>query len=157
MPRKTDRQKRVSTAVLLSRIFNTKSIENYIARNREHMTLPTLAGHLEELCRKKGVKPSEAVKNADIDRFYGSKIFSGKRANPHRDYLIRLAIGLTLDYKECQRLLDVARESRLYPRVPRDAVIISCLRDKLTYMQTEERLYENGMTVLGEEHEKNPS
>ncbi|MCL2036603.1 MAG: hypothetical protein FWG83_04360, partial [Oscillospiraceae bacterium] len=108
---------KASTEMLLSEIFTTKSIESFISRNKSDMDVPTLAEYLEELCVQKGIKPRDVIKNCDIDRFYGAKIFSGKRSNPHRDYIIRLAFGLKLGYDECQQLLVVAKESKLYPRI----------------------------------------
>jgi hypothetical protein len=149
----SDEQSKLPTEMILSRIFSTKNVESFITNNKAQLNIPTLAEHLEELCTQKGIKPSEVVKNADIDRFYGAKIFSGKRNNPHRDYIIRLAFGLRLNYEECQRLLVVARESELYPRIPRDALIIRCLHEKLTHQHTQERLYEAGMSILGEKCE----
>ena len=155
MEKERKTQKKVPTSKLLSKIFSTKNIRNFLTKNREHFYAPSLCEYLAELCAKKKMKPRDAVKNADIDRIYGAEIFSGKRVNPSRDYIIRLALGLRLDYNECQKLLDVARESRLYPRIPRDAVIISCLHDKLTYQQTEEKLYEMDLPILGARNENN--
>ena len=153
MARQMGSQERVPTSVLLAKIKATKNIKTFILRYQEQLNQPTLAGILEELCAEKGILPKDVVKDADIDRVYGAKIFAGKRTNPSRDYVLKLAFGLRLDYDECQRLLAVAGTSTLYPRVPRDAVLISCLHNKLTYQQTQERLYDTGMPLLGEEHD----
>ncbi|MCL2083736.1 MAG: helix-turn-helix domain-containing protein [Oscillospiraceae bacterium] len=112
------------------------------------MKLPTLGEHLAELCAQKGVRPKDVVKNADMDRFYGAEIFSGKRCNPSREYVLRLALGLGLTYKECQRLLTVAGKNPLYPRVGSDAVIIKCLHSGLCYQEAENLLFEMGLPTL---------
>ena len=140
---------KVPTATLLTRIFSTKNIKNFVKRNQEHLKLPTLAEYLAELCDRKGVKPKDVIKNADMDRFYGAEIFSGKRSNPSREYLLRLALGLSLSYDECQRLLTIAGKNLLYPRVQRDAVIIKCLHSGLKYHETEDLLFEMGLPTLG--------
>jgi transcriptional regulator with XRE-family HTH domain len=140
---------RVSTSMLLKRVLSTKNIKTFLSRNKSHLNVPPLAEYLAELCVSKGLRPRDVVKNADMDRVYGAEIFSGKRANPSRDYIIRLAFGLGLSYNECQQLLRTARKSELYPRVPRDVLIISSLHGKKSYQQTESLLYENGMTTLG--------
>jgi transcriptional regulator with XRE-family HTH domain len=145
----------VKTEELLAQILKTKSVKSFLVRNEEHLRLPSLAEYLEALCKQKGIKPREVVRNADIDRIYGAKIFAGKRPNPSRDFVLRLAFGLGLDYGECQKLLEVAGKSKLYPRVPRDAVIISCLHNRLNYQQTEESLYDMGISLLGEKYAKN--
>jgi transcriptional regulator with XRE-family HTH domain len=142
-------KKKVSTSMLLSRILSTKNIKNFLSRNKGHLKVTPLAEYLAELCALKGLRPRDVVKNADIDRVYGAEIFSGKRTNPSRDYIIRLAFGLELDYDECQQLLRTARKSELYPRVPRDALIISSLHNRQSFQQTETMLYENKMTTLG--------
>ncbi|MCL2080275.1 MAG: helix-turn-helix domain-containing protein [Oscillospiraceae bacterium] len=139
---------KIPTATLLTRIFSTKNIKSFVFRNKEHLKLPTLAEHLSELCAQKGMKPKDVVKNADMDRFYGAEIFSGKRSNPSREYLIRLALGLGISYKECQRLLTVAGKSPLYPRVEGDAVIIKCLHSGLGYQEAEYLLFEMGLPTL---------
>ncbi|MCL2020144.1 MAG: hypothetical protein FWG70_10375 [Oscillospiraceae bacterium] len=155
MAKKKSEQGKVPTATLLTRIFSTKNIKSFVFRNKEHLKLPTLAEHLSELCTQKSVKPSDVIKNADMDRFYGAQIFSGKRTNPSREYLIRLAFGLSLSYKECQRLLTVAGKSLLYPRVESDAVIIKCLHSGLCYHEAENLLFEMGLPTLGGEHDNN--
>jgi transcriptional regulator with XRE-family HTH domain len=140
---------RVSTSMLLKRVLSTKNIKTFLSRNNKHLKVPPLAEYLAELCVSKDLRPRDVVRNADMDRVYGAEIFSGKRANPSRDYLIRLAFGFRLNYDECQQLLKTARKSELYPRVPRDALIISLLHSKQSYQQAEAMLYEHGMTTLG--------
>lgn len=149
MSKNVKKQGRVKTAELLQRIFTTRNVRNFIAKNSEHLKLPTLAEHLSELCAKKNIKPREVVKNADIDRIYGAELFSGRRRNPSRDYIIRLAFGYGLNYKECQRLLTVAGKNLLYARVPRDVVIINCLHNKMNFQQAELSLHEMGFSTLG--------
>jgi cyanate lyase len=143
------KQKNTPTLILLARLFATKTFKGFLTRNKEQMSIPTLAEHLAELSAQKGVKPRDAVKAANMYLVYGMEIFSGKRTNPSRDYLIRLAFGLGLDYDECQKLLAVAGKNALYPRVPRDALIIKCLYNKMSLRETEEMLDEMGMATLG--------
>ena len=155
MAQDTNISKNIPTTELLVKIFSTKKIANFIKRNRAHMKMPSLAGHLTALCAEKNIKPCDAVKNADIDRIYGAEIFSGKRANPSRDYILRLSLGIGLTYKECQRLLTVAGKNELYPRIPRDAVIIKCLHEALSFHETQNMLFDMEMTLLGNEnHER---
>ena len=145
-----NKQAVVSTDELLSLIIKEENINHFISDNARHLTLPALAEHLEHLCIIKNIKPGDVIKNADIDRVYGAQIFQGKRVNPSRDYLLRIAFGLGLNLEECQKLLDITRESRLYARVPRDAVIINCIHNKKTYHQTEDTLFEMNLPLLSE-------
>jgi len=52
--------------------------------------------------------------------------------------------------EQTQRLLTISKNSQLYPRVPRDAAILYCLHNGFGYRGTQEKLYEWGMTTLGE-------
>ncbi len=64
---------------------------------------------------------------SDIEYEYGKRLIGGGRKNPHRDYIIRFALGFGLDYEETQELLRVADKSLLYSDVRRDCVIIRAL------------------------------
>jgi hypothetical protein len=147
MDKKAKNDGEIKTAELMSRVISEKSITNFLSDNKQHLHELTLASHLSELCAEKGIRPSKAIENAGISKTFGKDIFSGKR-NPTRDYVIRLAFGFGLNLDECQKLLLAAKRSALYPRIPRDAVIIHCLHNKLTVDQTEDKLYEKGMTTL---------
>lgn len=146
----------VGTAELMSRLRSEKSVTNFLSDNQKYLKEPVLAGYLSELCAEKGIRPSKAVENAHIAKTFGKDIFSGKR-NPSRDYVIRLAFGFGLDVDECQKLLRVAKHNGLYPRIPRDAVIINCLQNKRSAAQTDDKLYEKGMTTLEGKKRKDES
>jgi hypothetical protein len=135
--------------VLLSELMKVSSFNNFYDNNQEFMQIPTLAEHLITLCRQKGIQPTELVRSVDIDRVFGHQIFAGRR-NPTRDYLLKLALGLRLNIEECQRALSIAKVSRLYMRIPRDALILYCLSNKYTYQKTQEALFDQGMAILTE-------
>jgi hypothetical protein len=128
MDKKPQNGGEVETADLMARVISEKSITNFLSENKQHLKEPTLANHLSELCAEKGIGPLKVVENARISKLFAKDIFSGKR-NPSRDYVICIAFGFGLNLDECQKLLLVAKRSALYPRIPRDAVIIHCLHN----------------------------
>ena len=49
---------------------------------------------------------------------------------------------------ETRKLLKVCNLNDLYPRSPRDSVIIFCLNNKLSLIQTNEKLEDFGQDIL---------
>ena len=140
---------RVPTGEFAMKLIASENFEEFYAENIEQMQAYNLPDYLSELCWCKGILPHELVRKTDIDRVYGHKIFAGER-KPSRDYVLKLALGLELSVEEAQRLLTISKNSQLYPRVPRDAAILYCLHHGVGYRNTKEKLYEWGMTILGD-------
>jgi transcriptional regulator with XRE-family HTH domain len=140
---------RESTGRLLSRLFSTKSFATFMKRCKDALLAPSLPEYLTGLCESRGILRRELCRRVEIDRAFEYQIFSGKR-RPPRDYLLKFALGLGLSVDECQRMLAIAKRGALYPRIQRDAAILHCLHKKLTYHETQELLFDNGMSILGE-------
>ena len=68
-----------------------------------------------------------------------------------RDTAIMLAFGLRCDLKEAQRLLKLAGVAELWPKRPRDAVIIWCLSRGKTRAECDDALYRFGEEPLFKE------
>jgi len=137
-----------TTTEMLMQIFNAKNIKDFIASNWEKLRLPKLDRYLFELCKIKSIKPKEVIKKADMNRQYGMEIFKGKKTKPSRNHIISLAFGFGLDYEESQKLLKVARHPQLYSMDKRDAVIIFCIKNKKSFQQTEEILFDLNLDTL---------
>jgi cyanate lyase len=137
------------TEELLSKLMMSDTIEDFITNNDGNLNVPTLHEHLAELCERKGIMPHDLVRMVDIERAFGYQILSGRR-NITREYILKLAFGLGLDVKECQRLLTISMNSQLYPRVRRDAVLLYCINKQYGYRQTQNVLHEMGLKILGE-------
>jgi hypothetical protein len=114
------------------------------------MKFPALPQFLSELCLCKDIPQTKLFWEADIEKSHGYQIFKGRR-RLSRDNALKIALVLRLDVAETQRLLTVSMNSQLYPFVPRDAAILYCLHHGTDYMDVQERLYDLGMTVLGDE------
>lgn len=82
---------------------------------------------------------SEVIRKANLDKNYAYQIFSGTRTNPSRNKILMLAFGMGLTVPETRKLLKVCNLTDLYPRSPRDSVIIFCLNNKLSLIQTNEK------------------
>lgn len=141
---------RIPTAEVFTELIASGSFGAFYAENAEQFQPPELTQYLAELCESKGVQYNDLFQATDIDRGFGYHIFAGRR-RLSRDNALKLALGLGMDVEETQRLLLVSKNSQLYPRVPRDAAILYCIHHKQSYRETQDNLYDWGMTVLGEE------
>ena len=92
-------------------------------------------------------------KNIPIE--YGYSIFSGKKKHPTRDILICLCIGLKANEVQTKAILHSINEAPLYSKNPRDAVILFGIKHKLSIMEIETMLYDNGFPVLYEPKSNN--
>lgn len=103
-------------------------LDSEVNRSRES---ETLGDCLLRLARKRGVYSfSEKVfSGSDIDKTYWSKITRDLVTNPHKEYLLRIAIALKLSFDEASELLEKAGYT-LSDKIPKDAVVIFFLRKK---------------------------
>jgi hypothetical protein len=143
---------KTSTESVLHRLLNTKSIDSFFRRFDDDMNnFPALHVYISNLCTEKGVTAGSVIEKSDIERTYGHKFFNGTRT-PSRDKILQLAFGFELDFEQTQKLLSVARESPLHPKVKRDAAIIFALKKKLNVNDIQHMLHELGLSVLGKDN-----
>ena len=140
----------ITTSGLLSRLFKTRNIGSFVNRFQGEMDVPAFGDYIAQLCAKKNIKSSEAVRNADIERTYGSQLFRGTR-KPSRDKAIQLCFGMDLTVDEAQELLKVAGKSALYPKIKRDAVVLFCLLKHMDIHKAQEILDDLELPLLGGE------
>jgi hypothetical protein len=136
-----------TTGILLSKLLKTTNLKRFLAHYDDKLVRTPLNKYLESLCHEKGLIPSAVVKAADIERTYGLQIFRGIK-NPSRDKVIQLAFGFALGVDEAQKLLKAAEKSMLYVKIKRDAVIIYCLKNKMTVIKAQEILNELQLPLL---------
>ena len=138
----------ISTSGLLSRLFKTRNIGYFVNRFEEEMNSPAFSDYISNLCEIKNIKQSEVIRNADIERTYGSQLFRGIR-KPSREKVIQLCFGMELTVDEAQELLKLAGKSALYPKIKRDAVVIFCLLKHMNIHKAQEILDDLELPLLG--------
>lgn len=102
------------------------------------------------LCiRRKGLIQQEVFINADLSEGYGYKIISGEKHTRKRDTILRLCFGAHFSLEETQRALKIYGMSPLYSRMPRDAVLMVALNNKIyELLEVNSLLRENKMVPL---------
>lgn len=126
---------------------NASSFGDFLKRNLENMLEPDLSKYLMELLAQKGLKRAQVVENSGVDKAFVYQIFNGSK-RPSRDKLIAITFGMRLNEEETQRVLKIAGHSELYPRVPRDALILFSIQRGKDIWQTDDALDKNGFPTL---------
>ena len=141
-------EKQVSTDELLKLLFKERSLEQFLLRNESAYLNADFSDYLSNWCKSHQEIPEQLIRRANLEKSFGHQLFSGKR-NPSRDTVLQLAFALEADVPQAQEMLRVARKSTLYPRIKRDTVIIYCLHNHVSLMDTEIILEELGLPILG--------
>ena len=146
----TETNVHVRTGTLMRRLFSTKSIDDYLRQNTQHLKTETFCECLRRHCLEKGLVAEHVIEHAQIERTYGHQLFNGTR-NPSRDKVLQFAFGLGLSVEETQQLLRSAAKSLLYPRIRRDAIVIYALKEHWKMTDVQEVLDEYHLSLLGGE------
>ena len=143
-----EEEKRLTTDELLKLLFKERSLEQFLQRNESAYLNTTFGDYLSAWCRREHVVPEQLIRRADLEKSFGHQLFSGKR-NPSRDTVIKLAFAMGADVAQAQEMLKIARKSILYPRIKRDTVIIYCLHNHISLLDTELILEDLDLPILG--------
>jgi len=136
-----------STADLANEIKKSNNILDFLVENHEEMQLNGLTRYLEEWLQKKGLSKADVVRCSNLNRAYVYQIFLGRKY-PSRDKVIALAFGMDLTTEETQKLLKQAGYRELYPRDPRDALLLYAVGHDMGILEANELLYDNNIDVL---------
>ena len=140
---------KMSTEEMLALMFRERDLGQILSINESaYQEMLSFADYISAWCRNNSVIPERVIHRANLDRSYGHQLFSGKRT-PSRDTVIKLAFGMEADVAQTQKMLRIARKSTLYPRVKRDTVIIYCLHNRISLIDTDIILEDLGLPVLG--------
>ncbi len=144
-------EKRKTTGELLDILKNKSScIEIQEEISSEQIT-ESLADCLNALVAKRDVKPADVMRRSGLKKAYFYSLLDGSRENPSRDVLIQLGFGFEMSFDEVQEFLKHRGAAQLYPRIPRDGVIIYCFQRGMSLMDCDVLLFENGEPLLTKE------
>ena len=140
--------KHISTDELMALLFKERSLDQFLHRDESAFLLPSFAEYLQDWCCRHNEIPEHIIQKISVERSYGHQIFSGKR-KPSRDIVLQLAFALNADVAQAQEMLKIADKSILYPRIKRDTVIIYCLHNHISLVDTEIILADLNLPILG--------
>ena len=132
----------------LNSIKNESELKKYINSSKSKGNSLELSDYILKICKSKGLKKSDIIRNADIYRTYGYEILNGKKL-PSRDKLLKICIGNLFNLEQTNRTLTIAQLGILYAKDPRDSIIIYALNNQLNLIDTNIILNEHNLEVLG--------
>lgn len=103
-----------------------EQVEAYL---QEHFAQgqPTFVQYMDALLAEKGFKRQQVLLRADLPQKYGYKLLTGESHTTDRDKILRICFAMELTLKQTQRALRLYGMNELYPKVPRDVVLIAAL------------------------------
>ena len=137
-----------TTDELNNELKEATDIRSFIANNENELISKKISALLNELIERKKLKKSQIIESANLHKSYAYELFSGKKDNPSRDVMLRIAIAMGLDLEETQMLLKYSQLPQLYARNNRDSVIIYAINNKKNVMKCNELLTELGNMPL---------
>lgn len=137
------------TEQLTNEILSTDDIDEYFEKNEEFLNNISLPSELCRLLEEKGLKKSDVIAASGITVTYGYDLFSGyKNKKPSRNIILALSLAMQLDISQTQRLLKISGNGALYPRIPRDSVIMYAIQNSMTRCETDDLLNKRGMETI---------
>ncbi len=94
---------------------------------------------LEKLLKDNNMSKSDIIRQSSLDKSYAYQIFSGER-NAGRNKVLQIALALSCDLKNTNRLLTLSNNAQLYAKVKRDAILIFAISEGYTVLETNELL-----------------
>jgi len=140
-----------STTELLQILKSTDSeagLEEYVQRiDKPETQVKSFSEFLDSLPEFHNRKPSEIIRDSNIERTYGYQIFNGRKL-PGRDKVIMISLALHLNLDMTQKALAAAKAPALYPRDRRDAIIIYAVEHGMSVDEACDLLNEFGEKIL---------
>lgn len=137
-----------STDELFKSIDNAKTFDDFFKEEIEEFIFDSTSDFIQKKIKEKGLKRSDIIKRSNLAKQYAYQIIDGRKPNPSRNKLLMIAVGMGLNFKETQALLNLSKQSPLYPRDPRDSAIIFSLKRGENIIQINEQLEEHGLDIL---------
>ena len=136
-----------TTDELIHEIQESSDIIGYFEHNQQELHLNSLQEYLDSWLQQKQLTRAQVIQRSNLNKAYVYQIFCGRKY-PSRDKVIALAFGLGLTPSETQTLLKQAGYRELYPRDPRDALLLFAFSQGMTLINANELLYDHEVEVL---------
>lgn len=125
--------------------------EKYCRENQESMNADQEAFqiYVKELLQEKKMTQQMVFLNADVPERYGYKLLSGEKHTRQRDVILRICYAANMSLNETQRALKKYGMPELYPKIPRDALLMILFNERPgSILEVNTVLKENGMESL---------
>ena len=137
-----------TTDELLDEIKSSETIDSYLSENAEIISGKKISEMLETLLTEKGLVKADVIAKSEVSQVYAYQIFSGVKEAPNRDKVLSLLIAMELSLDEVQNFLKLSGYPFLYAKNKRDSIIIFCIQNRKTVVETNNELYIHGEATL---------
>ena len=137
----------MTTQEFTNKLKEYNNIGAFIEENAHEFDEDAFRNYLEVLLQRSGMNPSQlGTKTGATSYIYDMM------KNPNKDtgknVLVRLALGLSLNLDETNRLLTLGGRASLRSKVRRDAIIIFSIEQGYSIAQANDVLYDYGLQTL---------
>ncbi|MEF9935340.1 MAG: hypothetical protein RSA01_08375 [Clostridium sp.] len=103
--------------------------------------------YIEDIISSNSLTKSQVIENSGLSRTYAYQILQGTK-KPSRDKALCLFIACKMNLNQIQKGLTLTGNSSLYPKNPRDAVIIFAINKGVSIIDTNHLLDELNYSIL---------
>ena len=137
----------MTTKELEENLRTTDSIQTFLEKHYDVADPLNPGEYIQTMMAQKNVTKSALLKNVNLSKSFFYEILSGKKM-PSRNNFLQLLISLGAAFDECQQALRACNYSPLYARNRWDAIIIYCIENNHSLVETNIMLESNGLTIL---------
>ncbi len=128
-----------------------KDLDKYLEDNKESILSDDrpFCDYMRALIKEKGILQQTVFLMADIPERYGYKLISEEKHTNRRDIILRLCYGAQFTLEETQRALEIYQMPMLYPKIPRDALLMIAFNQRPgSILDVNSLLKDHGMEAL---------
>ena len=87
--------------------------------------------YIRNVLKQNDLTQQQVFHRAGFSERYGYGLLSGEKHTKQRDYILRICFAAQCTLEQTQRILQLYGMNALYARIPRDAVLIVALNQKI--------------------------
>lgn len=107
-----------------------KNFDSYCKNYAQDFMEDTFGVYVKAIIKSKKLTQQRVFLNADIPERYGYKLLSGEKKTRQRDIILRICYGAEMTLEETQRALRKYEMTELYPKNPRDALLMIIFNER---------------------------
>ncbi len=105
--------------------IHPEDVNEYLNEEKDSLIGSDFESYFKDCLRQKGLTLNKVFLRLDISDSYGYKLLSNQKHTTNRDMIIKLCYVANFDLYETNKALILYGMSALYPRIKKDAYIIS--------------------------------
>ena len=111
---------------------HVSEFRDYLKENGDSMLgeQNSFSSYVKDMIRRNHLTQQTVFLMADVPERYGYKLLSGEKRTVQRDVILRICSAAEMTDAEVQRALEKYGMPKLYPKIPRDALLLILFRSR---------------------------